>query len=187
MTDAMTRTLRNGIDTDAMAAIGEQVAADPANGLVRFTVATRWAGKTRTVSTVSGPVIAGETLDRHFEIVADEPAPFLGDDSAPNPQELLMAAVNACMAVGYVEAATMAGITLDTLEIETSGQLDLRGMLALDDAVAVGYEQLDYSVRIAGDGTPEQFEHIHREVMRLSPNYFNLARPVRMNGRLTIG
>jgi len=42
-------------------------------------------------------------------------------------------------------------------------------------------------VRIAGSGTPEQFEEIHRTVMQTSPNYFNLARPIRMNGRLSIG
>jgi hypothetical protein len=39
-------------------------------------------------------------------------------------------------------------------------------------------------VRIAGDGTPEQFEEIHRNVMATSPNYFNMARPIRMNGML---
>jgi hypothetical protein len=39
-------------------------------------------------------------------------------------------------------------------------------------------------VTIAGNGTPEQFEAIHQNVMKTSPNYFNLNRPVRMNGVL---
>ena len=34
------------------------------------------------------------------------------------------------------------------------------------------------------DGTPEQFQEIHRAVMKTSPNYFNMARPIRMNGVL---
>jgi hypothetical protein len=90
------------------------------------------------------------------------------------------------MTVGYVAGASLHGITLDRLEIETTGQLDLRGFLGLDDAVPPGYEEIDYTVTIAGNGTPEQFEEIHRTVMQTSPNYFNLARPVRMNGRLTL-
>ena len=84
-------------------------------------------------------------------------------------------------------SGTLHGIRLDRLEIETSGQLDLRGFLGLDTSVAPGYEQIDYVVRIAGDGTPEQFDEIHRTVMATSPNYYNLARPVRMNGTLAIG
>jgi hypothetical protein len=42
-------------------------------------------------------------------------------------------------------------------------------------------------VTIAGNGTPEQFEEIHETVMKTSPNYFNLNRPIRMNGTLQVG
>ena len=41
-------------------------------------------------------------------------------------------------------------------------------------------------MRIAGNGTPEQFAEIHSTVMKTSPNYFNMARPIRMNGKLEI-
>ena len=50
--------------------------------------------------------------------------------------------------------------------------------------VPPGYEAIDYDVRIKGDGTPEQFEEIHQTVMKTSPNYFNISRPIRMNGSL---
>ncbi|WP_274942370.1 OsmC family protein [Govanella unica] len=126
-------------------------------------------------------------IKREFEIAADEPFELLGTNTAPNPQELLMSAVNACMTVGYVAGAALHGINLETLEIETTGQLDLRGFLGLDDSVPSGYEEIDYTVHIAGNGTKEQFEEIHRTVMKTSPNYFNLARPIRMNGRLRVG
>ena len=97
-----------------------------------------------------------------------------------------MAAVNACMTVGYVAGAALKGITLEKLEIRTNGTLDLRGFLGLDDTVPPGYEAIDYQVTIAGNGTPEQFEEIHQAVMKTSPNYFNLNRPIRMNGVLQV-
>ena len=101
-----------------------------------------------------------------------------------------MAAFNACITVGYVAGAAVKGITLDSLEIKTRGELDLRGFLGLSDAVAPGYESVDYEVRIKGNGTPEQFEEIHQAVMKTSPNYFNISRPIRLlrhdQGRLTI-
>ena len=187
MTDVFTRNIVNGLDLDALGAVVGEVQQDPAKALVRFAVSTRWTGQTSSCTTVNGYELAGEKIARSFEIVADEPHELLGTNRAPNPQELLMAAVNACMTVGYVAGASLHGITLDRLEIETTGQLDLRGVLGLDDSVAPGYEAIDYSARIAGNGTPEQFEEIHRTVMQTSPNYFNIARPVRMNGTLQLG
>ena len=108
--------------------------------IVGFDVTTRWTGQTRSESTVDGFTLAGERISRSHKIVADEPCELLGSDSAPNPQELLMAAFNACIMVGYVAGASLKGINLESLEIETRGQLDLRGFLGLSDAVAPGYE-----------------------------------------------
>jgi hypothetical protein len=89
--------------------------------------------------------------------------------------------------VGYVAGASVNGIRLDSVEIRTSGELDLRGFLGLSEDVAPGYESIDYEVTIKGDGTPEQFEEIHRTVMRTSPNYFNISRPIRVNATLRVG
>lgn len=186
MTDIMTRNIVNGIDLDAIGEVVEAINGDPAKALVRFSVATRWTGQTASRSTVSGYEISGHQVERHFEIAADEPEELLGKNNAPNPQELLMSAVNACMTVGYVAGAAMHGIRLDSLEIKTTGQLDLRGFLGLDDSVPPGYETIDYVVSVSGDGTQEQFEEIHRNVMKTSPNYFNMARPIRMNGVLDV-
>ena len=187
MTDLLTRNVVNGVDLDAVGEVVAAIGENPDAALVRFTVATRWTGQTGSVSKMAGIELGGEHIARDFEVRADEPEQLLGANAAPNPQELLMAAVNACMTVGYVAGASLQGITLDKLEIETTGQLDLRGFLGLDDSVPPGYEQIDYVVRIAGNGTPEQFEAIHRNVMATSPNYFNMARPIRMNGSLAVG
>ena len=186
MTDLMTRSTINDIDVTSLGEVVEAIRQDASKALVGFAVNTRWTGQTRSVSTVKGYDMAGQHIARSFEIIADEPHELLGTNNAPNPQELLMSALNACMTVGYVAGAALRGITLDSLEIETSGKLDLRGFLGLDDTVPAGYEALDYVVRISGDGTAEQFAEIHRTVMATSPNYFNMARPIRMNGRLEV-
>ncbi len=64
--------------------------------------------------------------------------------------------------------------------------IDLRGFLDIDRSVAPGYERLKYSVRIAGDGTPEQFEKMHEVVQRTSPNYYNMTNPIPMEAELVI-
>ncbi|HEU4809928.1 MAG TPA: OsmC family protein [Sphingomicrobium sp.] len=177
----------NGIDLQGLGEAVEGIEADPAKAKVSFNVATRWTGQTASETIVDGFTIAGERVARSHRIAADEPLELFGSDGAANPQELLMAAVNACMTVGYVAGASLKGITLESLEIRTRGTLDLRGFLGLDDTVAPGYEAIDYDVRIKGDGSREDFEEIHRTVMKTSPNYFNLSRPIKMNGSLSVG
>ena len=86
--------------------------------------------------------------------------------------------------VGYVAQAAVRGIRLDDCRIETEGELDLRGFLGLDEKVPPGYRRINYTVWLDGDGSRDQFEEIHQAVMATSPNYFNMAQPVQMCGRL---
>ena len=181
-----TRGRVNGLDMDTLAEVIRDIAHDPANGQVEFRVRSEWKGPTRSRTSVTSYTIGGQEVHRPFTIDADEPFELLGRNTAPNPQELLMAALNACITVGYVAGAAVKGVTLDKLEIETVGALDLRGFLGIDPSVTPGYEVIRYVVRIKGNGTPEQFQEIHNTVMKTSPNYFNITRPVRLDARLMV-
>jgi hypothetical protein len=37
-----------------------------------------------------------------------------------------------------------------------------------------------------GSGTQEQFREIHENVMKRSPNYFNISRPIRIDAELLV-
>lgn len=186
MLDTAKRPQVNGLD---LGALDETVAAVEANarlGQVAFRVRTDWKGQTKSETTVDSYTLAGEVIPRSFTIVADEPHELLGTNAAPNPQELLMSALNACITVGYVAGAALRGIALEKVEVVTSGSLDLRGFLGLDAAVKPGYDTLRYVVRIKGAGTPAQFQEIHETVAKTSPNYFNISQPVAIDARLVV-
>jgi uncharacterized OsmC-like protein len=185
-TKADVAELVNGIDLPALRGVMDEIRRDPSKGKVEFRVRSRWAGQTRSETIVEGYRIGGREVARRFAVTVDEPFELLGQNSAPNPQEYLMTALNACVMVGYVVGAAVRGITLERLELETSGELDLRGFLGIDAGVRPGYETLHYVVRIKGNGTPEQFREIHETVMRTSPNYFNVSRPVRIDAHLRV-
>jgi uncharacterized OsmC-like protein len=187
MLDTVKNAPVNGLDLAALGEVVEAIEKDANQAKVAFNVTTRWTGQTRSETIVDGFTMAGERIARTHKIFADEPCQLLGSDSAPNPQELLMAAFNACIMVGYVAGSSLKGINLESVEIRTRGELDLRGFLGLSDDVAPGYEAIDYEVRIKGDGSPQDFEEIHQTVMKTSPNYFNVSRPIKMNGTLTVG
>ena len=176
----------NGLDLDALGQAVEEIKNDAGKGFVRFKVASSWKGQTRSEARIQSYFMNGEEIPREFSIIADEPLELLGQNSAPNPQELLMAAFNACIMVGYVATAAVMGVNLDAVEIETEGELNLRGFLGLDETVKPGYDAIQYTVRIKGDGTAEQFQAIHDNVLKTSPNYFNIARPVEVKSNLIV-
>jgi uncharacterized OsmC-like protein len=185
-TTQMSATTVNGIDLDALGTVMRDIERDPAKGIVEFRVTSQWQGQTRSRAKVESYSIGGQRVDRAFTIDADEPFELLGENTAPNPQEMLMTALNACIMVGYVAGAAVKGITLKRLEIETWGQLDLRGFLGIDASVRPGYEKIHYIIRIKGDGTLAQFREIHETVIRTSPNYFNIAKPVSIDAELRV-
>jgi hypothetical protein len=78
------------------------------------------------------------------------------------------------------------GVTLEKVEIETDGQLDLRGFLGLDANVKPGYDSIHYVVRLKGNGSPEQYAAMHENVRKTSPNYFNIAKPVRIDSEMVV-
>jgi uncharacterized OsmC-like protein len=186
-TQTTTQTHLNGIDTEALAGFIGEVSADAAKGRAKFQVATRWSGGTRSETRVESWELGGKKLPRNFTIATDEPEELCGKGLAPNPQEVLMAGLNACMTVGYIAICALKGIRVDSLSIETEGELDLRGFLGTDDTIDPGYPEIRYTVRIKGDATPAQFEEVHKAAMETSPNFFNLSRPIPLRPRLIVG
>jgi uncharacterized OsmC-like protein len=176
----------NGINVDDLFALIDDVKRDPAKGKTNWHVTTTWQGQARSRAEIESYEIGGEKVPRRFTIDIDEPNELGGSNSFANPQEHLIAALNACMTVGYAAQCAVRGITLESLAIETDGEIDLRGFLGMDPAVPKGFENLSYTVRIRGNGTKEQFAEVHEAVMATSPNFYNLSRPVVLKPALVV-
>jgi uncharacterized OsmC-like protein len=177
----------NGIDTEALRGSIAAIAKDPSKSATHWEVASEWHGGARSETQVSSCTLGGKRVARDFSIRIDEPLELGGTNKFANPQEYLLAALNACMIVTYVNHCSLEGIKLEELRIETEGDIDLRGVFALDPSIKPCYDKVHYTIHVKGDGTPEQFEKIHRKVMATSPNYFTIANAVQMKPRLVIG
>lgn len=176
----------NGIDTVALKQVMGQISKDPSLGKVKFQVTTIWKGTTKSETVIKGYEISGQQVKRIHTFVIDEPKELMGEDTAANPQEYLMGALNACIMNTYVIAAAMKGIKLEAVEMETEGELDLRGFLGIDKNIIPGYKELKYKVRLKGNGTKEQYEEVHKTVTATSPNYYNISHAIKLNTELII-
>jgi uncharacterized OsmC-like protein len=180
------QTIVNGIDTEALSGAIESITQDPARGRTDWAIRSVWQGGTRTDHHVDGFTIGGEHVRRPFTIRVDEPDQLCGTNAFANPQEHLLAGLNACMMVGYAAVAALMGIPMRRLEVRTTGTIDLRGFLGIDASVPNGYPGLSQTVHIEADATEEQLRTLHQTVQATSPNYYNLTRAVPTASRLVI-
>src|SRR5918999_1373766 len=117
----------NGLDVDALHGVIDEVKKDSSKGIVEFKVKTGWKGQTRSETAVESYKLGGQEIKRRFTIDADEPIELLGENTSANPQELLMAALNACITVGYVAGAAGKGINFRKIGNENTRQLEFGG------------------------------------------------------------
>lgn len=180
------RNIINGIDVSALKACIDEVRDNPPAGSTFWRVQSRWIGGARTEHHVAGCTLGGKFIDRPFTIRVDEPLELCGSNLHANPQEYLLSAINACMMVGYAAVAALMGIRLSKLEVETTGDIDLRGFLGIRTDVPAGYVHLDQVVRIAGDASDDDFKRLHEVVRATSPNFYNITRAIPMYSRLVV-
>jgi uncharacterized OsmC-like protein len=146
------------LDMDTFDQTKEAIRNDPKAGQGTFTAVTEW---------VDGSL--ARTTARSFTIETDEPAPLGGTDQAIDPMELLLAAVGTCLQIGWVTHANRRGIDFRSLRIETKGDYNLQGYMALDPSVPPGYLDISYSVEVDTDADPAVLEEIRLAAENGSP------------------
>ena len=103
-------TVVNGINVDDLFALIEGVKRDPTKSKTNWRVTTTWQGQARSRAKIDGFGIGGDQVQRRFSIDIDEPYELGGSNRFANPQEHLLAALNACMTVGYVAQCAVRGL-----------------------------------------------------------------------------
>lgn len=146
------------IDRTASTALGtlvnatvEALAANPTAGVIRPTAQTALIPGSATEVTVR----AGE---HGFTI--DEPAALGGTDLGANPVEHLLASLGACQVITYQVWAAKLGIEIDEVEVDVTGDLDVRGFFGVDEAVRPGFQSIQAKVRISGPETEERYAEL---------------------------
>ncbi len=115
---------------------------------------------------------------RQHRLIIDEPEALGGSDQGPNPVELILAALGSCQEITYRAFATALGIPLDSVRVELTGDIDLRGFFAVDPDVRPGYEAIRGTVHLESSADPETLEQLRQAVNQHCPVLDILANPV---------
>jgi uncharacterized OsmC-like protein len=176
----------NGLAPNELREIVEAVSQDAKQGQLSFQATTAWVDGARSVTHIKSFNWAGQSYSRDFSLTIDEPEELGGTNMGPNPQEVLLSALNACLLATFVDLCSMEGILLEKVEITSTGKLDLRGFFQLDATIPSGYQDLAWVLTVKGTATPEQFQQVYETALVASPNVWNLAKPVPIKPELQV-
>jgi uncharacterized OsmC-like protein len=163
------KPLLQPINADGLAALAEKGKSNPAS-VVTLKAKTVCEGRFRNLTFV-------RNLPAH---VIDEPPHLLGDDTAPNPSEAVLATLGSCISVGLHANAVARGIALSKIELELEGDINVTAIWGVGDlsAKTLGFTAVRVKVHLEGDASQAELDDIVAHSNTWSPVANTLRNPV---------
>ena len=164
-------TVLNGVNVTKLGETVEAINENTKIAKFQFRATNKWitGGHNRTwIKEFYGACQEDATRTEAFVLENDEPPILLGEDKGANPVEYVLNALLACMTTTMVYKAAANGIKITEVESYVEGDLDLRGILELDEDVRSGYQSLRVSFKVKTEGSPEELETLE-QLCKASP------------------
>jgi uncharacterized OsmC-like protein len=176
-----TPTQVNGVNVDQLVATVNAIQQNPNLARFQFRAHNEWAGGGHSRTSIQGFYGAGQedtSRSRPFIVDGDEPPVLLGSNAGPNAVEAVLHALASCLAVGFIYNAAAQGITVESLDFDLEGDLDLRAFLGLSEEVRPGYSGIRLAYRVKSDASREKIEELCNYVQKTSPVLDIIRNPV---------
>ncbi len=174
-------TTRNGLNLEQMVQTIDAIKSTPSLGEFEFRARNQWVSGGENRSTIQGFFGAGsedESRSEPFIFTNGEPPILLGNNEGANPVEFLLHALAGCVTTTTVLHATARGIQIQKLSTELVGNIDVKGLLALDDNAQVGYESIRIKLDIEADCSDEEIDELLSFAKVHSPVCNTVCKPV---------
>ncbi|WP_366554466.1 OsmC family protein [Aquibaculum sediminis] len=171
----------NGINVQAALDTIEALKADKSLAQFQFRARNTWVSGGENRSTIRDFFGAGrEDTSRTaaFEFTNGEPPVLLGNNEGANPVEFLLHALAGCVTTTFVLHAMARGITIHRMSTELMGDIDLQGLLGLDETVPAGYRQINIRMQVDADCSEEELDDLLAYAQQHSPVCNTVCRPV---------
>lgn len=171
----------NGLDIQAASDTIDAIRADGNLARFQFRARNSWVDGGANRSKIRDFYGAGREDDSRtmdFEFTNGEPPVLLGNNEGANPVEFLLHALAGCVTTTFVLHAMVRGITISELSTELEGDIDLRGLLGLDESVPPGYEEIRIRMNVKADCSDEELDDLLAYSEQHSPVCNTVCRPV---------
>jgi len=171
----------NGVNLDQLVGTVKAIQETPELARFQFRAHNEWVDGGHSRTEIQGFYGANsEDVSRiePFVLEGDEPPVLLGENHGPNAVEAVLHALASCLAVGFIYNAAVQGITVESLEFDLEGELDLLAFLGLSEDVRPGYDSIEIKYRVKADAPREKLVELCNYVQKTSPVLDIVRNPV---------
>lgn len=170
----------NGLNTTQMTATVAAIKEQPQIAAFQFRAKNEWIAGMENRTTIQGFYGAGKedaSRTKPFTYVNSEPAILLGADQSASAGEFVLHALAGCITSTFVMHATARGIRVDEISTSLEGDVDLRGLLGLDDSVTPAFKAIRVKINVKADCSDEDLDDLLTYTKAHSPITQTLTQP----------
>jgi uncharacterized OsmC-like protein len=174
-----TRPVDNGVNTEALMGAREVLSEMPAAGQFTWRAACEWVDGTHSRTTIHDFFGLGEEQEhsKSFSIAADHPPQFAAGDNGPTPVEIVMSGLASCLTAGVAAVAQHRGIQLHKINATVEGDMDIAGILGVDEDVRNGFSAIRVRFDIDADATADEIAALVAQSQKRSAVFDIITNP----------
>ena len=108
---------------------------------------------------------------------ADHPEIFASEDKGVTPVEYLLVGLASCLTAGIAAIAQHRNIQLKSVKATLEGDMDLQGILGIDDEVRNGFKGIKVTYQIDADASRADIEALVAQSQKRSAVYDIVTNP----------
>ncbi len=172
-------TANNGVNVEHLIGARTALTDAPEGAQFKWRASCEWKNGTYSRSTVEGFFGLGEEHKhkKSFTFDADHPEVFASDDLGAAPVEIVLVGLASCLTAGIAAVAQFRDIQLNSVTATIEGDMDLQGILGIDDEVRNGFGGINITYDIDADASREDIEAIIAQSQKRSAVYDVVANP----------
>jgi uncharacterized OsmC-like protein len=169
----------NGVNVTALLGAREALEKAPEAAQFKWRSSCEWLNGTHSRSEMGAffGLGAEQSRNKTFTVEADHPQVFAAEDNAPTPVELILSGLASCLTAGVAAVAQRRGIQLHSVKATLEADMDIQGILGVDDEVRNGFGAIRVHFDIRADASEDDIKALVAQSQKRSAVFDIITNP----------
>jgi len=179
MTTSASAKINNGVNVDALLGARTALEQAPEAAQFKWRASCEWVNGTHSRSAIGNffGLGAEQSRNKTFTVDADHPQLFASEDNAPTPVELVLSGLASCLTAGIAAVAQRRGIQLHSVKASLEADMDIQGILGIDDEVRNGFGAIRVHFDIRADAKEDDIKALVAQSQKRSAVFDIVTNP----------